>query len=125
MLATSPKAHAKTTLATRSHLLPVVQLKLSSKVVLRHTELAPTKRQGRTITFGAYRDMPPWSISPLSVHFENNNPFIRVTKLVRELEVSHWGNVYVDEKYYIRSTTASQHPVKPLLPYVQSLLCNA
>ncbi|KAL3143549.1 hypothetical protein ABBQ38_002348 [Trebouxia sp. C0009 RCD-2024] len=82
------------------------KLKLSSKVVLRHTELAPTKRQGRTITFGAYRDMPPWSISPLSVHFENNNPFIRVTKLVRELEVSHWGNVYVDEKYYIRNDGA-------------------
>lgn len=47
--------------------------------------------------------MPAWSSSPFSVHFENNNPFARVTKLVRELEVSHWGNVYVDEKYYIRS----------------------
>ena len=65
-------------------------------------ELAPTKRQGRVVTFGPYSDTAPYAFSPFSVHFENNNPFIRVTKLTRELEVSHWGNVYVDEKYYIR-----------------------
>ena len=66
------------------------------------TELAPTKRQGKVVTFGPYSDTPAYAFSPFSVHFENNNPFIRVTKLTRELEVSHWGNVYVDEKYYIR-----------------------
>ena len=65
-------------------------------------ELAPTKRQGKVVTFGPYSDTPAYAFSPFSVHFENNNPFIRVTKLTRELEVSHWGNVYVDEKYYIR-----------------------
>ena len=37
------------------------------------------------------------------VHFENNSPFLHATRLVREVEVSHWGNVYVEEKYYIRS----------------------
>lgn len=87
--------------ASSAYLL--LQLKLSSNAVLSHTELAPTKRQGKTITYGAYSSMPAWSTSLFAVHFENNNPFIRVTKLVRELEVSHWGNVYVDEKYYIRS----------------------
>ena len=65
-------------------------------------ELAPTKRQGKVVTFGPYSDTAAYAFSPFSVHFENNNPFIRVTKLTRELEVSHWGNVYVDEKYYIR-----------------------
>lgn len=80
-----------------------MQLKLSSNTVLSHTQLAPTKRQGKTITYGAYSSMPAWSTSLFAVHFENSTPFIRVTKLVRELEVSHWGNVYVDEKYHIRS----------------------
>lgn len=81
----------------------LLQLKLSSNAVRSHTELPPTKRQGKTITYGPYKNMPAWSSSLFSVHFENNYPFVRVTKLVRELEVSHWGNVYVDEKYYIRS----------------------
>ena len=70
--------------------------------MLKLTELAPTKRQGKIVTFGPYKDIPAWSTSHFSVHFENNNPFVRVSKLTRELEISHWGNVYVDEKYYIR-----------------------
>ena len=80
----------------------MLQLRLSSTTMISLTDLAPTKRQGKVVTFGPYSDTPAYAFSPFSVHFENNNPFIRVTKLTRELEVSHWGNVYVDEKYYIR-----------------------
>ncbi len=80
----------------------ILQLRLSSTSMISLKELAPTKRQGKVVTFGPYSDTPAYAFSPFSVHFENNNPFIRVTKLTRELEVSHWGNVYVDEKYYIR-----------------------
>ena len=80
----------------------ILQLRLSSTSMISLKELAPTKRQGKVVTFGPYSDTPAYAFSPFSVHFENNNPFIRVTKLARELEVSHWGNVYVDEKYYIR-----------------------
>lgn len=80
----------------------ILQLRLSSTSIISLKELAPTKRQGKVVTFGPYSDTPAYAFSPFSVHFENNNPFIRVTKLTRELEVSHWGNVYVDEKYYIR-----------------------
>ena len=82
--------------------LAAEQVRLASTAVLKLTELAPTKRQGKIITFGPYNNVPVWSSSPFSVHFENNSPFTRVTKVTRELEVSHWGNVYVDEKYYIR-----------------------
>ncbi|KAL0033974.1 hypothetical protein WJX79_000313 [Trebouxia sp. C0005] len=82
------------------------KLRLSSTSMISLKELAPTKRQGRVVTFGPYSDTAPYAFSPFSVHFENNNPFIRVTKLTRELEVSHWGNVYVDEKYYIRNDGA-------------------
>lgn len=80
----------------------ILQLRLSSTSMISLKELAPTKRQGKVVTFGPYSDTAAYAFSPFSVHFENNNPFIRVTKLTRELEVSHWGNVYVDEKYYIR-----------------------
>ncbi len=89
----------------------MLQLRLASTTMISLKELAPTKRQGKVVTFGPYSDTPAYAFSPFSVHFENNNPFIRVTKLTRELEVSHWGNVYVDEKYYIRYM-ALVHPVR-------------
>ena len=33
----------------------------------------------------------------MTVHFENNNPFLSVNNLVRTIEVSHWGNIAVEE----------------------------
>jgi hypothetical protein len=38
-----------------------------------------------------------WAV--VQVHFENNSPFAVVEQLEREIEVSHWGNVYVTEHY--------------------------
>ena len=58
------------------------------------------------LTFGPYQDLPASSSGHFTAHFENNNAFPRVTQLTRELEVSHWGNVYVDEKYYIKNAAA-------------------
>lgn len=39
----------------------------------------------------------------VQVHFENNSPFAVVEQLEREIEVSHWGNVYVTEHYKMRN----------------------
>ena len=33
----------------------------------------------------------------MSIHYENNSPFLRVTNLVRTIEISHWGNIAVEE----------------------------
>ena len=33
------------------------------------------------------------------VHFENNSPFLTVTQMTRVIEVSHWGNIAVEETY--------------------------
>lgn len=38
-----------------------------------------------------------------AVHYENNHPFAHVTELEREIEVSHWGNVYFEERYSLVS----------------------
>lgn len=31
------------------------------------------------------------------LHYENHNPFLTVTRLERVIEVSHWGNIAVEE----------------------------
>lgn len=40
------------------------------------------------------------------VHFENNSPFLSVSPLVRHIEVSHWGNIAVEETLDIYHTGA-------------------
>ena len=42
----------------------------------------------------------------MSVHYENNNPFLVVSKLERVLEVSMWGNIAVEETVDVRHNGA-------------------
>ena len=75
--------------------------------------------------------MQPFSNATLRLHFENNTPFTVATHLVREVEVSHWGNCYIEEHYLIRHVGAkirvcplsSSHNLKwsPTRPKPQNL----
>ncbi|KAJ6829300.1 dolichyl-diphosphooligosaccharide--protein glycosyltransferase subunit 1A [Iris pallida] len=51
------------------------------------------------IKYGPFDNLPAFSYSPVIVHFENNQPFAVAQELVREIEISHWGNVQVTEHY--------------------------
>lgn len=35
----------------------------------------------------------------LLVHYENNTPFLTVTRMTRVIELSHWGNIAIEETY--------------------------
>jgi oligosaccharyltransferase complex subunit alpha (ribophorin I) len=39
----------------------------------------------------------------LSVHFLMDEPLVRGRRVVREVQVSHWGNVYFEETYLVRN----------------------
>ena len=79
-----------------------VQAKLFSKDTVAYTELPPTSKSGSSLSYGPYSDVGPFHAHELRVHYENNSPFAEVTALTREVEVSHWGNVYVEEKYILK-----------------------
>lgn len=64
-----------------------------------YTKLDNTKLVGSEIKYGPYENLPPFSYSPIIVHFENNHPFAVAKELLREIEISHWGNVQVTEHY--------------------------
>jgi len=40
------------------------------------------------------------------IHYENNTPFLTISPLVRHIEVSHWGNIAVEETLDIHHTGA-------------------
>jgi oligosaccharyltransferase complex subunit alpha (ribophorin I) len=57
----------------------------------------PVSKNDQVITYGAYQNVAPFSRAELSLHYENNNPFLTVRTLQRWIEVSHWGNIAVEE----------------------------
>ena len=60
-----------------------------------------TARKGPQLTYGAYSDVRPLSSEPLHVHFEHSGPFLKARRAVHELEVSHWGNVAVEQRVHL------------------------
>lgn len=74
-------------------------LKTPSTKLESFTKVEPTNRAGTELKYGPYENQSPYSFSPIIVHFENNNPFAVVEELVREVEISHWGNLQITEHY--------------------------
>ncbi len=66
------------------------------------SRMAPTNSADKTITYGPYSDVEAFSYSKIEIHFENNGPFLTVAEVERIIEVSHWGNVAVEEHIHIR-----------------------
>ena len=50
-----------------------------------------------SIPYGPYEKKSPFSQEELNLHFENNNKFLIVTRLERVSEISHWGNITIEE----------------------------
>jgi oligosaccharyltransferase complex subunit alpha (ribophorin I) len=80
---------------------------LASSTVESYTKLKPTSHSDTTITCGPYENVQPFTENELLIHTENNAPFLTVAKLVRLVEVSHWGNIAVEESIELRHTGAT------------------
>ncbi|KAI4320905.1 hypothetical protein MLD38_034338 [Melastoma candidum] len=74
-------------------------IKLPDSRVESYTRLENSKYQNSEIKYGPYENLPPFSYTPIIVHFESNHPFAVAKELVREIEISHWGNVQVTDNY--------------------------
>uniref|UniRef100_F1L248 Dolichyl-diphosphooligosaccharide--protein glycosyltransferase subunit 1 n=1 Tax=Ascaris suum TaxID=6253 RepID=F1L248_ASCSU len=72
-------------------------IQLAPGKLLSHTTVTPTKTDSGKITYGPYTDQKPFTVSEIKVHSENNSPFVVVTDLERTIEISHWGNIAVEE----------------------------
>lgn len=80
--------------------------KIPSTKLESFTKVEPTNRGGTELKYGPYENHPPYAFLPIIVHFENNNPFAVVEELVREVEVSHWGNLQITEHYKLKHAGA-------------------
>ena len=70
------------------------KVKLPAKsVVESFSKLKPAAQSADTITYGPYDNIAAGTQSKMEVHFENNSPFLTVTRLERTIEISHWASV--------------------------------
>ncbi|KAJ8963525.1 hypothetical protein NQ314_005567 [Rhamnusium bicolor] len=82
------------------------EVSLSSRTVENYTKLKPVVQSDSTITYGPYGTIQPFTQDEMIIHYENNAPFLTVTRLERSIEISHWGNIAVEENIQIRHTGA-------------------
>ncbi|KAK9346691.1 Ribophorin I [Lipomyces starkeyi] len=60
-----------------------------------------------TLTYGPYLDSEPFATETIQVRYEYNFPVVEVTKLERELWVSHsGGNLATEERYWMTNSAA-------------------
>lgn len=64
------------------------------------------KLDGQAIKFNEQKDTPADSSQKVRVHFENNSPFLVAERVEREIEISHWGNVAVTDKIWLKHNGA-------------------
>ena len=87
---------------------PALQVNFGGEI-LAHTDAPPVKKTSRTLTYGPYGDIAAsFANYWLKFHAVNNAPFAVARSVSREIEVSHWGNIYVEERYLVVSKPSAQ-----------------
>ncbi|KAJ8735302.1 hypothetical protein PYW07_006922 [Mythimna separata] len=79
---------------------------LNTKSVETFTKVKPYTQQDGGFQYGPYPAVKPFSEKELVIHYKNNSPFLTVTRIERLIEVSHWGNIAVEEVVEIEHSGA-------------------
>jgi len=78
------------------------KINVASETIKSYTKDGHENVSGKKMKYGTYSNIAPFGYGKLRAHFRNNNPFLTMTEVVRDFEISHWGNVRVSESYNIR-----------------------
>lgn len=76
-------------------------VKLPSSTIESYSRLKPSSSNDKVISYGPYKEAKPYKKHEMRIHFENNSPFVVVNEMTRWVEVSHWGNIAVEETYHM------------------------
>lgn len=81
-------------------------VKLPSSTVENYSKLKPVSQSDSTITYGPYTNQDAYAFDEMSIHYENNNPFLVVSKMERVVELSMWGNIAIEETIDVKHNGA-------------------
>lgn len=74
-----------------------IKYQTGTKRIEDYTNFSPVSLSSGDVSYGPHSSQEPFAYSQISIHYDNNTPFLKVTKLTRTIELSHWGNVAVTE----------------------------
>ncbi|KAJ1960565.1 dolichyl-diphosphooligosaccharide--protein glycosyltransferase subunit 1 [Dispira parvispora] len=88
--------------------------KQSTKVLLPSSSVqsfsqspSPTKKSGKTITYGPYSSVVGLARAPLRVHYYQETPILTLPSVHRQVRLSHWGGfLTVDDHAVVKHTGA-------------------
>jgi oligosaccharyltransferase complex subunit alpha (ribophorin I) len=72
-------------------------INLGTNAVENYARVQPVSQSDNKLNYGPYEKVAAFSEEHANVHYENNAPFLTITKLDRLIELSHWGNIAVEE----------------------------
>lgn len=84
----------------------LTKVMIKSKSIENYSKTKPVSQSEGMITYGPYENIQPYTVDKMTVHYENNSPFLSVTELKRYIEVSHWGNIAIEENINLLHTGA-------------------
>lgn len=80
-------------------------MKVNKKDIHYH-DPAPTTIENNMATYGPYKDVAPLSFSQISIFFTFKYALPYFSKVNRDIFVSHWGNIAIDEYFSIYNGAA-------------------
>ena len=89
--------------ATKSQ-TTLINLPKTMKALLSYTT-ENSHRSGNQLKY-TLNNLNPYEYVPLSLHFENNKPFVVFNYVNKTYMISHWGNIAVEEQYQIENIGA-------------------
>lgn len=81
-------------------------IKTGTSAVESFTSVDPSSKSSDSIVYGPYSNKKAFEQSPIKVHYQNNKPFALFSYANRILEVSHWGNLAVEEHFELKHVGA-------------------
>lgn len=64
------------------------------------------EKKAKQLRYGPYKDVEPLTYSEVMLHLKSNAPMPIFTDVKKTIEISHWGNILVDEYYEIFNQAA-------------------
>jgi len=85
---------------------PYKTTKLGTKYSLNSDKIKsyskPAEVDGKKITYGPFNNIAPFSdAESVRFHFQFDAPYLTMSEVVRDIEVSHWGNVRIEESFLL------------------------
>ena len=61
-----------------------------------------SKIEGKRISYGPYKNVSPYSLNLFECHYLFEYPWLTMTTVFKDVEISHWGNVRIEESYQMK-----------------------